>query len=68
MQRVLSVVFSGDFFIFPADGLSWLENALENCPRHEIRTAIRRVYRFMPLETPGIAPDDWVEALNLPDY
>ncbi len=67
LQRVLSVVFSGDFFVFPTDGLSWLENALENCPRHEIRMAIRRVYRFMPLETPGITPDDWVLALNLPD-
>ncbi len=67
LQRVLSVVFSGDFFVFPTDGLSWLENALENCPRHEIRMAVRRVYRFMPLETPGIRPDDWVEALNLPD-
>ncbi len=67
LQRVLSVVFSGDFFIFPTDGLSWLENALENCPRHEIRAAVRRVYRFMPLETPGITPDDWVMALNLPN-
>ncbi len=66
LQRLLSVAFDGDFFVFPPDGLSWIENALENCPRHEVEAAIRRVYRFMPLETPEIAPQDWIMALNLP--
>ncbi len=67
LWRILSVVFGGDFFVFPTDGLSWLENALENCPYDEVGEAIRRVYRLMPLETPGITPEDWVIALNLPD-
>ncbi len=67
-RRILSVVLSGDFFVFPPDGLSWLENALENCPRDEAEAAIRRVYRFMPLETPGISAEDWLIALNLPDF
>ena len=63
-ERVLSVSFSGDFFIYPSEGLDWLEDALKMCDCVDMLDAVQRVYVSQKIETPGVQPEDWVRALE----
>lgn len=54
---------SGDFFCYPSDAVSKLEEALEGTKLSEVRENSARFYETQAFEIPGITPDDWVEAL-----
>ncbi len=64
-ERLASVSFSGDFFAYPPECISWLEQSLEGIWAHDAEYAMAQVYRAMPFETPGIEPEDWAKALPL---
>ncbi len=60
-----SVWISGDFTVFPKEGLTALEKALAGVKLEEgsIHQAIERVLAQTCLESPGIKAEDWVSAL-----
>lgn len=64
-ERIASVSFSGDFFAYPPECISWLEQSLEGVWAFDAAYALAQVYEAMPFETPGIGPEDWVQALPL---
>ncbi len=64
-DKIVSASFSGNFFIYPVEGLHWLENALENAYVSDAKAAIKRVYTSLNLETPGIKPEDWYNAMGI---
>lgn len=65
LHRLIRVFFSGDFFIYPAEAIGWLEQALENIYPEDAREALDGVYGTLDLETPGITPDDWYKVLGV---
>ena len=64
LYRIISVFFSGDFFIYPSEALFWLEQALEGVYPEDTLAALKKVYKMLSLETPGISPEDWYKALG----
>jgi lipoate-protein ligase A len=56
---------SGDFFVYPADRLPELENALENTPAtaEAIQQTIVEFYQQSGVEIPGVQPEDFTKAL-----
>ena len=63
-ERILSVSFSGDYFIYPADALNVVEDALKMCDPVEMLNVVQRVYVSQVIETPGVQPEDWISALE----
>ena len=63
-DRILDIALMGDFFMIPEEAVSRLEKALRGVKldREEI---LRRVSKFYEegVETPGIGPEDFVEAV-----
>ncbi len=65
LHRLINVFFSGDFFIYPAEAIGWLEQALENIYPEDACEALEGVYATLSLETPGITPKDWYNVLGV---
>ncbi len=65
LHRLINVFFSGDFFIYPAEAIGWLEQALENIYPEDAYEALEGVYATLGLETPGITPKDWYNVLEV---
>jgi lipoate-protein ligase A len=63
--RFLTVSLSGDFFCFPEEGVSWLENMLEGQALQDARKLIVSLYSDQGIETPGIEVDDWMQVLKV---
>ncbi|MBW2617729.1 MAG: lipoate--protein ligase family protein [Deltaproteobacteria bacterium] len=61
--RIKDLNFSGDFFVYPHDGLTRLEAALEGKTPAELDQAIEAFYRRGRIETPGLGPEDWLAVL-----
>jgi len=63
--EVRDLMLSGDFFIIPEDGLSRLESALigARLDRDFILKRVRAVYQSGVIQTPGIGPEDFAEAM-----
>jgi lipoate---protein ligase len=57
------VSLSGDFFCFPEEAVSWLENRLENKGLEQVRPVLAGFYSETGADTPGIAIEDWMEIL-----
>jgi lipoate---protein ligase len=64
-KRILSVGFSGDFFIHPPEGIKWLEDALYMCLSENALASIQEVYDMQKIETPGVQPEDWLLASGI---
>ncbi|MEW6266299.1 MAG: lipoate protein ligase C-terminal domain-containing protein [Thermodesulfobacteriota bacterium] len=62
--RLRSVDISGDFFMFPREALSRLEERLEGRPVEELEEAIERFYAEERVETPGVAIADWLAVMK----
>ena len=60
------VHISGDFFIYPAERLPELEQALENTPANTeaIQKRIDEFYQSVDIETPGVQPADFAKVLT----
>jgi len=64
-DEVRDIMFSGDFFMIPEDALTELESALKGVKldRECILKRILEVYACNGLQTPGINPEDFAEAV-----
>lgn len=64
-EKILNITFSGDFFAIPEDGLIELESRLKNSllDRGIILNKVKTFYEETGIQTPGIEPKDFVEAI-----
>lgn len=64
-DKILDVMLSGDFFMIPRDNLSKLELSLKDVTlrRNEVLEKIREFYKKTNVQTPGITPEDFAEAI-----
>lgn len=64
-ERILDLMFSGDFFMIPEGALHELESNLKgvNLKREEIMKKILEFYESGKVEVPGIAPGDFADAV-----
>jgi lipoate---protein ligase len=63
-DAVAAVSLSGDFFFFPEEKLADLETALEGTPVEEVEQAIARFYEEHGIESPGVTPADFAQAIG----
>lgn len=65
--RIDDLLISGDFTIFPRTAVRNIERALRgSSPDCEaIRVVLEEKYRVLSIQSPGIAPDHWAEAISL---
>ncbi len=64
-DRILDILLTGDFFMMPGDALPRLEAGLRGAQlsREEVLRRIREFYEENRVQTPGIAPEDFAEAV-----
>ena len=64
-DRILDIMVSGDFFAVPEEAMVKLEEALKGArlDRDELLERIKAFYEETGVETPGIGPEDFLEAL-----
>jgi len=64
-EEIKDLMLSGDFFMIPEDGLPKLESALNGTilDRDVILGRVRAVYESCGIQTPGIGPEDFTEAM-----
>lgn len=60
---ISNLSISGDFFCYPSNVISMLENTLEGARQSEIASRIGKFYASPNIEIPGIEPEDWEKAL-----
>ena len=62
---IQKAVISGDFFLYPEDSLWFLEKELVGMKliRKELLAKVNDFYKEMRIFSPGVAPEDFVEAL-----
>lgn len=65
--RVDDLTFSGDFTMLPAIAMGALEQALRglHIQRELLTAAIQNVYQVLGVQSPGVVPADFVEAILL---
>ena len=65
--RIDDLSISGDFTIFPRTSVRDIERALRGSSpdRGAILPVLEDEYRALSIESPGIAPGDWAEAISL---
>ncbi|GBD19499.1 Lipoate--protein ligase 2 [bacterium HR27] len=63
--RIDDVSLSGDFTLLPALGLAAIEQAVRGLStrREELAARIREVYRALGLQSPGVAAEDFANAI-----
>ena len=63
--EVRDLMLSGDFFMMPEDGLPKLESALNGAhlDRDDMLRRVLAVYKGGIIQTPGIGPEDFTEAM-----
>lgn len=62
--QIVAVGLSGDFFIYPAEKLADLEQALARTALAEAQGTIEAFYRANQIESPGVTPHDLATALG----
>lgn len=64
-KHIRDLVISGDFNLFPKNGLTDVENALKNQDFNEkiIKEKINQVYDAKKIESPGIKPEDLTKTI-----
>jgi lipoate-protein ligase A len=64
-RRFKEVAISGDYFCFPKDAVSRLENAIEGSPTKEILKVVTGFYQAGRFEWPGVEIDDWMQIFKI---
>jgi lipoate-protein ligase A len=64
-KLIRDLVVSGDFNLFPKNGLTDIENALKNkdFDKKSIENEIHKVYNKKKIESPGIEPEDLAKTI-----
>lgn len=64
-SRIDDISFAGDFTFQPHEVLSDLEKALVNCSINSdsLSTIVKNFYATAAVQSPGLAPQDWVAAI-----
>jgi lipoate-protein ligase A len=64
-NKLIDIVVSGDFNLFPKNGVDELEKALKNKEFNKdiIQKAIEDVYEEKKIESPGVLPDDFTKTI-----
>lgn len=64
-KRIRDIVVSGDFNLFPKNGLNEVENALKNREFDEetIQKEVIKVYDKEKIESPGVEPKDFAKTI-----
>jgi len=60
---ISDISISGDFFTYPSEAITSLENALSGIRLDEITDQVHNFYAEGEVEIPDITPQDWQEAL-----
>jgi len=63
--RFTGVSISGDFFCYPPQAIHQFESALLAKKTSDVASVLEDFYAEGKIETPGIAPDDWLKALTV---
>ena len=65
-KRIRDIVVSGDFNLFPKNGLSEIENTLKNkdFDAEIIKKEIEKVYEKKNIESPGVEPEDFAKTIT----
>jgi lipoate-protein ligase A len=65
-KRIRDIVVSGDFNLFPKNGLSKVENTLKNkdFDAEIIKKEIEKVYDKKNIESPGVEPEDFAKTIT----
>jgi len=61
---VVATSLSGDFFFFPEEKLVELEAALAGVPEADVESTIARFYQEHGVESPGVTPADFAQAVT----
>lgn len=61
---IRSIMFSGDFFFYPADKIAAMEESLAGCPIAEAKPTLEQFYRDHAIESPGVQPSDFLHAFE----
>jgi lipoate-protein ligase A len=64
--RIADVELSGDFFFYPAEKLADLEQALAGVSPEQVEVTVARFYAAHAIQSPGVAPADFAELLQVP--
>ena len=62
--RIAELELSGDFFFYPAESLADLEQALVGVSPEQVEAAVAEFYAAHAIQSPGLAPADFAEALR----
>ena len=64
-SEIESITISGDFFMYPEDQLWELEKRLKGTKtrKKDITEKIKEFYRNRDVLSPGVAPEDFAEAI-----
>lgn len=65
-ERIAALELSGDFFVYPAEALGELEQVLIGARLADAESVIAGFYRSRRVESPGVGPADFAEALGSP--
>nr|3R07_C Chain C, Putative lipoate-protein ligase A subunit 2 [Thermoplasma acidophilum DSM 1728] len=63
-NRIKDIHISGDFFMFPEDSINRLEDMLRGSSIEKINDIIRDFYN-QGVITPGVEPEDFIQALRV---
>jgi lipoate-protein ligase A len=66
-EKVKEIVISGDFFMLPIDAIGKLEKAIVGTPikPEAIDEVIKQQYATIPIESPGVTPEDLLTAIKM---
>jgi len=62
-DRLATVSLSGDFFCYPQDAMSSLEEALSGASLDRVEGIVTEFYSGGSVETPGVRIEDWLKVL-----
>jgi len=65
LEKIVDILLSGDFWMYPKEALKELENTLIGCKinEKEILTTIHDFYKATNIKTPGILPEHFVKTI-----
>ena len=62
--RLVSVSLSGDFFLYPSEKLTTLEETVTGATLEEVRDLVQGFYQQHAIESPGVSPDDFADLIT----
>jgi len=65
-KTITDIAISGDFNLFPKNGLAAVENALKHkdFDREKIKAEVQKVYKKEKIESPGVEPEDLAKTVT----